>query len=441
MTSAGDSQTPSRQYQTYVIITLMIGYLFAFLDRTMIGLMVGPIQADLEISDTQMSLLMGLAFTMLYAIAAVPMGYLADRYSRVRIINFGAVIWCIMTAACGLSTTYWQLFVSRLFVGLGEATLQPSAISLISDYFKPEQRAKAFSIFNLGIAGGAGLSLVLGGQLISMLTASGGLRLGLPIIDSLGPWQTVFVILGLVGLVFVVLMSGIKEPARTGRISADSQWTLKQTLAFFQKNIKFYGSLCIAMTMLSILSFSALGWIPTFFIRVHGWSPAEAGLYYGVVSLIVSIFTMIFAGWWIDRRRSRGEADAAWRVLLLGSVIFLPGYVIAPLVGPTWLTLVLIGLGVFGASLASIAAPTILMSASPNEARGMAIALTYLIVNLFGSGFGPTAVALLTDYVFQDKNAIGWSISIVALVGYAGAVLASSFGLTHYRTMLKSMAE
>ena len=183
------SSAPSRRYQRYVIITLMIGYLFAFLDRTMIGLMVAPIQADLDISDTKMSLLMGLAFTILYSIAGVPMGLIADRWNRVRIIKYGAVIWCVMTAACGLSASYWQLFAARVFVGLGEATLMPSANSLISDYFKPHERGKAISVFNLGIAGGAGLSLILGGQLIAILTASGGIKLGLPIIDSLAPWQ------------------------------------------------------------------------------------------------------------------------------------------------------------------------------------------------------------------------------------------------------------
>ncbi len=435
------SSAPSKHYQSYVIITLMIGYLFAFLDRTMIGLMVAPIQADLDISDTKMSLLMGLAFTILYSIAGVPMGFIADRWNRVRIIKFGAVIWCVMTAACGFSASYWQLFAARVFVGLGEATLMPSANSLISDYFKPHQRAKAISIFNLGIAGGAGLSLILGGQLIAMLTASGGVSLGIPIIDDLAPWQIIFVFLGLSGLVFVAMMSGVKEPVRTGRVSTDAQWTVKQTMGFFRQNAKLYGALCMAMTMLSVVTFGALAWIPTFFIRTHGWTPADSGLYYGVASLIASIIGMIFSGWWIDRRRSQGEDDAAWRVFLLGLIVFIPFYVIAPLFSSPWVTIFFLGIGVFGASLATIASPTILMTASPNEARGTSVALIYLVINLFGSGLGPTAVAVLNDYVFQDKNAIGWSISIAALAGYIGAIAAAWFGLPYYRDRLKIIAE
>ena len=435
------SGTPSKQYQSYVIITLMIGYLFAFLDRTMIGLMVAPIQADLAISDTKMSLLMGLAFTILYALAGVPMGFIADRWNRVRIIKYGAVIWCVMTAACGLSVSYWQLFAARVFVGLGEATLMPSANSLIADYFKPHERGKAISIFNLGIAGGAGLSLILGGQLIAMLTASNGIKIGLLVIDSLAPWQIIFVFLGLSGLVFVIMMSGVKEPARTGRISLDAQWTLKQTLIFFRTNLRLYGAICLTMTMLSVVTFGALAWMPSFFVRVHGWSPADAGLYYGLASLIASIIGMIFSGWWIDRRRARGEDDAAWRVLLLGIAVFVPCYVAAPLFGSPWMTVVVLGIGVFGASMATIASPTILMTASPNEARGTAVALIYLIINLFGSGFGPIAVALLNDYVFQDQNAIAWSIAIAAFVGYVGAVAGAWFGLPHYRERLKLIAE
>lgn len=434
------SSTPSKPYQNYVIVTLMIGYLFAFLDRTMIGLMVAPIQADLDISDTKMSLLMGLAFTILYSIAGVPMGLIADRWNRVRIIKYGAVIWCVMTAACGLSASYWQLFFARVFVGLGEATLMPSANSLISDYFKPHERAKAISIFNLGIAGGAGLSLILGGQLIAMLTASGGVKLGLPIVDNLAPWQIIFVFLGLSGLVFVVMMSAVKEPARTGRMSVDAQWTISQTLAFFRQNVKFYAAICATMTMLSIVTFGALAWMPTFFIRVHGWTPADAGLYFGVASLTASVAGMIFSGWWIDHRRARGEDDAAWRVLLLGLIVFIPCYVVAPLFGTPWITIVILGIGVFGASMATIASPTILMTGTPNEARGTAVALIYLIINLLGSGFGPTIIAVLNDYVFQDKNAIGQSIAIASLFGYVGGVIAAYWGLAHYRQRLAAIA-
>jgi MFS family permease len=432
---------PTRQYQNYVIVTLMIGYLFAFLDRTMIGLMVAPIQADLGLSDTKMSLLMGLAFTVLYSIAGAPMGFLADRWNRVKIIRFGAVVWCLMTAACGFSTSYWQLFAARVFVGLGEATLMPSANSLISDYFKPHQRAKALSIFNLGIAGGAGLSLILGGQLIAMLTASGGITLGLPVIDDLAPWQLIFVFLGLSGLVFVVLMAGVREPLRTGRESAGAPWTIHQTLAFFRKNAALYGALCLTMTMLSLISFGTLAWMPSYFIRLHGWSPADAGLYFGLASLTASVTGMIVSGWWIDRSRARGAKDAAWRMLLLGLTVFVPCYVIGPLFTAPPLTIGVLAIGVFGASLATIASPTILMTATPNEARGTAIALIALVTNLLGSGFGPTAVALLNDYVFQDPKAIGWSISITALIGYLGATAAAWFGLAHYRRRLGAIAE
>lgn len=435
------SNAPSKPYQNYVIITLMIGYLFAFLDRTMIGLMVAPIQADLDISDTKMSLLMGLAFTILYSIAGVPMGLMADRWNRVRIIKYGAVIWCIMTAACGLSASYWQLFFARIFVGLGEATLMPSANSLISDYFKPHERAKAISIFNLGIAGGAGLSLILGGQLIAMLTASGGIKIGLPIIDSLAPWQIIFVFLGLSGLLFVAMMSGVNEPARTGRISTHAQWTIMQTLAYFRQNMQFYAAICATMTMLSIVTFGALAWIPTFFVRVHGWTPADAGLYFGVASLMSSVAGMLFSGWWIDRRRARGEDDAAWRVLLLGVAAFIPCYVIAPLLGTPTMTTIVLGIGVFGASMATIASPTIMMTGTPNEARGTAVALIYLIINLLGSGFGPTIIAVLNDYVFQDKDAIGMSIAIASLFGYIGGVIAACWGLRHYQKRLATIAE
>jgi MFS family permease len=431
----------SKQYQKYVIITLMIGYLFAHLDRTMIGLMVAPIQADLDISDTKMSLLMGLAFTILYSVAGVPMGYLADRWNRTRLIKCGAVIWCIMTAACGLSATYVQLFIARAFVGLGEATLMPSANSLISDYFKSHQRAKALSVYNLGIAGGSGLSLILGAWLIASLTASGGIKWGLPIVDKLAPWQIIFVFLGLSGFVFVAMMAAVKEPMRTGRDTNDAQWTAQQTLSYFRQNAKFYASLCFTMTMLSMVPYGALMWMPTFLNRIYGWSPAEAGFSFGVASLVSSVVGMIFGGWWIDRRRAGGEVDAAWRALIFGITVFVPCYVIAPLMPAAWMTIGVLVFGVFGASIATIASPTILMTGTPNEARGTAVALLGLITSIFGSGFGPTIIALLNDYVFQDPKAIGWSISIAAAIGYVGAVTGALLGLRHYGERLKAITE
>lgn len=432
------SAEKSGNYRWYVVSTLMIGYLFAFLDRTMIGLMVEPIQSDLQISDTQMSLLMGIAFTLLYSIAGIPIGYLADRFNRVRIIKVGAVIWCVMTAACGLSTSFLQLFFARMLVGLGEASLLPSANSLISDYFEPEKAGKAISVFNLGMASGAGLSLILGGQLISWISESNDFSL--PFLNHLAPWQIVFVLLGISGLIFLLLMSFVKEPPRTGRVSEGERWSLDQTAKFFIQNIRLYGSLCFCLSMVTVVSFAVLSWIPTYFIRIHGWSPAEAGYSYGLAALGASFIGMGVSGWWIDHWRSKGRADAAWRVLIIGVVVCLPGYIGGTLFVSTSINLVFLMFGVFGGSLAAIAVPNILMTASPNEARGMSVAMLYLLVNLFGAAIGPTSVALLNDYVFQNKDAIGWSIAIVALVGYVAAAAAALLGAPHYRRRLDVIA-
>lgn len=425
----------SGQYQWYVVTTLMVGYLFAFLDRTMIGLMVQPIQADLQISDTQMSLLMGLAFTLLYTIAGLPSGYLADRFNRVRLIKFGAIIWCAMTAACGLSTSFWQLFAARVMVGLGEATLTPSANSLIGDYFKPEKAGKAVSVFNLGMASGVGLSLILGGQLINWITNNNSFEW--PLINDFAPWQIVFILLGLSGGIFLIMLSFVKEPPRTGRASDTEMWTLRQTGSYFAGHIKFYGALCVCMSAVSILSFAALSWIPTYFIRIHGWTPAEAGLSFGMASLGSSIIGIVLCGWWIDFRRGRGEVDAAWRVMMIGILVLMPGYFIATLFDNPTITLICLVVGVFGASLAAIASPTIIITASPNEARGTSIAIVGLAVNIFGASVGPTAVALLNDYYFEDPNAIGWSIAIVSLAGYCIAVGAAFYGAAHYRNRVQ----
>lgn len=422
-------------YRWYVVVTLMVGYFFSFLDRTMIGLMVEPIQADLLINDTQMSLLMGLAFVLLYSIAGIPLGFLADRINRVRLISIGAVIWCCMTAVCGLANSYWQLFLARIAIGLGEATLAPAANSLIGDYFKSSEVGKALSIFNLGLAAGAGLSLVLGGQAITYVASLG--EISLPLIGSREPWQVVFISFGLGGLIFLLMLFFVREPDRSGRATKDKPFNVEQIVTFFGLHRKLYVCLFFSQAALTVITFAALSWMPSFFIRIHGWTAAEAGMSYGATSLTAAVLGMIASGFLMDKLQKKGKIDSAWWVMTLGVAVFLPALVIAPLFDSAHLTLALVMIGIFGAALSAIAAPTAALLASPNEVRGMAAAIYYLVINLFGAAIGPTAVALLNDYVFFDKAAVGKSIAIVGFLSWVVAVGLLYYGASAFRDRLR----
>ena len=199
-------------YHWYVVGVLTFAYLVSFLDRQILALMVEPIQQDLMLSDTQMSLLMGLAFSLFYVFMAVPLGRLADHTVRRNIIVGGVTLWSIMTSACGLAGSYWHLFLARMWVGVGEASLTPSATSMIADYFPPGARGKALATYNAGVSLGTGFAMVFGGMVITYVSTSQ--RHSLPIIGSVAPWQYVFFLVALPGLAVVLLMLTVREPRR-----------------------------------------------------------------------------------------------------------------------------------------------------------------------------------------------------------------------------------
>lgn len=424
-------------YRWYVVTTLMVGYFFAFLDRAMIGLMVAPIQADLNINDTQMSLLMGIAFALLYSVAGLPLGFLADRVNRVRLLSAGAVVWCAMSAACGLATTFWQLFFARVAVGLGEATLTPAAISLIGDYFKPGEMGRALTVYHLGLAAGAAFALILGGHTIAYIASLGAINL--PLIGGLKPWQAVFMLFGVAGFLFVFMLLFVREPERTGRTATNQSFTPRQTTDYLRVHARLYVGLFFAPAFAAIIGFAVLSWMPTFFMRTHDWSVADAGLRYGLTSLTATVLGMVASGWLVDRWTKQGQHDAAWRVMSLGYGALLPAMCLAPLVGAAWLTLLLMLIGIFGAALAAIAAPSAMLAASPNEARGSLIAVYSLISNLFGAAVGPTAVAVLTDYVFMDQGAVGYSIAMVGVISWLGANAFARYGAPSYRARVRQL--
>ncbi len=216
-----DPPYPSAKYSWYVVTVLMLAYVFAFLDRQIIALLVDPIKRDIGVTDFQMSLLLGPAFAFFYVTLGIPVGRLADRRSRRTIIGIGIAIWSVMTAACGLAKTFTHLFLARIGVGVGEATLQPCATSVISDYFPREKRGRAISVYSMVLGIGAGLAFVLGGQVVAAVID--GPSIALPLIGEIYNWQIVFLIVGLPGLLVAGLMFTVKEPHRRDRITIDGQ--------------------------------------------------------------------------------------------------------------------------------------------------------------------------------------------------------------------------
>ena len=426
---------PPPAYSWYVVAVLTVAYVFSFIDRQILQLLVVPIRRDLQISDTQMSLLMGFSFAVFYTFFGIPMGRLADTRTRRNVIAAGILFWSLMTASAGFARNFIQLLLVRVGVGAGEATLSPSAYSLISDCFPPERRATAISVYSMGVYLGGGIATLLGGLVVKFSVASD--RLVLPLFGAIRPWQFVFVVVGLSGALFAPVLFTVREPIRRGvrdRLRpASALGDLKGILAYIRANRATFLSHNLGFSILSLSGYGSGAWLATLFIRRHGWTAPQAGALIGGVGIVFGVAGLIVGGRLADYLKSRGVKDANMRVGLysaLGGFPFAAIYCLSPRAD---LAAVMLAPSIFLAGLPIGPAIAALQEIVPNEMRGQASAIFLFANNLIGLGMGPTAVALLTDYVFHNDNSL--HLSILAVVGFAhifGALLLWK-GLRPYR--------
>ncbi|MGH8142510.1 MAG: MFS transporter [Steroidobacteraceae bacterium] len=426
----------SPAYRWYVLIILTTAYTVSFIDRQVLALLIAPIRRDFHISDTQVSLLIGLAFAIFYILLGIPIGWIADRRSRRGTIAAGISIWCFMAAACGITRSYMQLFYARVGVGVGEAALSPSALSLISDYFSKETRGRAISVYTMGIALGSGLAMIIGGQLVTVAEA---VRLvHLPVIGEIFGWQRVFLVIGLPGLLLAALMGTVREPPRKEALPGTSAGTaarlpLRQVVVFFGSNWRLYGSHFLGLSVAATLTYGFLAWIPTMFVRTWGWSIARVGVAYGVVMILSGVLTVFVVSWLARRLHARGRSDAYMRSALYCTLFGVVGAVltpIAPIPLVALLMLVPMTVGMLAATSAGLAG---LMVVTPNQMRAQASALYYLVVNLIGLTAGPTGIALFTDHVFHNDALLRYSILSVSIIVGVLALLVLTYNLGQYR--------
>lgn len=413
----------------FTVVILLLAYVLSFIDRQILNLLVGPIRADLGISDTQMSLLMGLSFAIFYTVAGIPLGRVADSRSRRGLIAWGIFFWSLMTAACGLAKTYWHFVLFRIGVGAGEAALSPAAYSLMADSFPPEKRATAISVYSMGIYLGAGMAFLLGGIVITWANAKGDVTL--PVLGVIRPWQLIFLVLGVVGALFSLVLLAIREPTRKG-VGAGVAVPLKDVGAYLLKIRKAVICHNFGFACLSFASYGASAWIPTFFIRTHGLTAGEVGIYYGSLVMVAGSLGIVFGGRLSDYLARKGHQDANMRVGLLSAVLTLMCNVVF-LVDNMTLLWVIMFFNVFTVAMPFGVAPAAIQEVMPNSMRGQASAIYLFVITLIGLGIGPTAVALVTDYVFQDDMAVRYSIFWVASVITIGAVVLLWLGIKPYR--------
>jgi len=285
----GSDPFPRAGYAWYVVGVLTLANASAFVDRQVLGLLVAPIRRDLGITDTQMGVLYGLAFALFYTLLGIPLGRLADRGSRRAIVAMGIAAWSVMTVLCGVARTYEQLLLARFGVAIGEAALAAPALSLIADYFAPSRRATALSVYSLGIYLGAGLANLAGAAVLARL--DGHAVLQWPIVGTIRPWQSVFVIVGLPGLIVAMLMATVREPRRreTGQPNDALAFSVIEVLRHLRGNRAAFLCHNLGYALFAMVNFATAAWLPTHLIRTYGWSAAQAGLTLGTLTVTVGV--------------------------------------------------------------------------------------------------------------------------------------------------------
>ncbi|MCC5794134.1 MAG: MFS transporter [Chromatiales bacterium] len=470
----------------WTLAILVVAFVFSFIHRIVIGLLVDPIKADLNLTDTQMGLLLGLAFAVFYALLGLPIGRWSDRYSRRTIIGVAILIWSVSTALCGLVRSYFELFAARVGTALGMAALSPAAYSMIADLFPRDRLGRALGIYQSGAFFGAGLAFLLGAVVIGFVARAG--EVSLPLVGVLEPWRLVFIIVGLPGCLVALLMLTVREPERRGagalagesagwaqwREWADGHqrglwllllalvllnvavfvlaglvgllialsieffallalWSLRDSLPFASANRRLYITHFAGFSLLAVPISTLANWAPSWFIRVLGYTPAETGWLLGLLLLVLSPLGILAGGWLTDLLGRRGMRDAPMRIgIAVAILLVLPSLFGTTLTSPGP-ALVAFGLLVFCGSLTIAVAPAALQLVTPGRMRAQMSALWMLVLNIVTAAVGPTLVGLVTDRVFGDPLAVGQSMALVNVVCMPFAALLLWLGLRQFR--------
>ena len=430
---------PRPRYAWYVVGVLMVAYVFSFIDRQILSLLVGPIRRDLGISDTGMSVLMGFSFALFYTAFGLPLGRIADSRSRRGLIGFGMAFWSLLTAACGLAQRYWQLLLLRIGVGIGEASLSPAAYSLIMDYFPPGRRSLAISVYSMSIYLGAGLALLLGGVVIQVTSLAPTIRV--PLLGAIRGWQAVMLAVGLPGVFAALLLLTVREPPRGGIAGRAGAPPVRVVTAYLRANVRTFTAHNLGFALLSLAGYGASAWVPTLYIRRFGWTAAEAGIRYGLLVTLCGTLGTLVGGWLADRWRRRGLVDANLRVGIVAALGMMPLGLAYTLSSRVWLSFGFLAGAQFLAGMPWGVAAAAIQETVPASMRGQASALYLFVINIIGLGIGPTAVALATDQLFRNEQLVHYSLALVTVTAQVGALILLGLGLGPFRhTMARIQA-
>jgi predicted MFS family arabinose efflux permease len=380
--SSNDDRIDTPRYRLLVLAMLVLVYTFNFIDRQIVGILAVPIKADLGLTDTQLGLMGGLAFALFYTALGIPIAMLADRRNRTTIMTIALLLWSAMTAVCGFAQNFWQLFLSRLGVGVGEAGGVAPAYSLVSDYFPPHQRARALGAYSFGVPIGSALGIFFGGFIAHHVD-----------------WRTAFIVVGIAGIVVAPFFKLLVKEPRRGRYDAkpasDRPASFGEVMRVLASKPAFWG-ISFGAAASSMMGYGLFFWLPSFFVRSHGMTLLDASVYFGAILLFGGIAGIWLGGWMADRfgaARKRLFAIIPGLAFLL-TVPFYVGAVMSPSLALAFVLFMAptaLGLMWLGPVLSAI------QHVVPSQMRATASAIFLFVNNLIGLGLGSVALGALSD--------------------------------------------
>lgn len=409
---------PAGQWRLVAVLTVVV--MLSAVDRQALSLLVDPIRADLNLTDGQMGLLIGAAMAVTGLLVGPPAGLLADRICRRCMVGATAVLWSVLTAACGLSSSFGQLLATRAGVGLFEGVAAPATASMLRDALSPERRGRGFAFFAMAPMIGTGLAMLAGGAILAAVKA---LDLqGLPVVGALKPWQMVFVLFGLIGLPAAALVLTLAEPRRAGHEAAVGGASLKEAWTHLNAHARLYWPLMAFATLHGMLSLSFAAWAPALLGRTWGLDPAQIGLTFGVMMLLLAPVGLVVAGEVIDRLARLGRPDPAG-VGIVATVIIAAAATTMPIAPSPALFWTLLAVLLLASGTAVPVASTIMAAITPSRAMGKMAALQGLISGFLSATLAPSLPPALAAGLFHGaRRSLGDALSLAVFV-YGGLAL------------------
>lgn len=415
-----------------MLALLLIGSLVAFVDRQVVAIVVGPMSRDLGIGDAQIGWLYGI-FALFYAIAGVPIAWLADRYSRKWLIAIGVFLWSLMTIACGVTRNFWEILLARVGVGVGEASITPATVSMVGDLFPREQIPLALSIYQTGAIIGSGLAFVIGGVVLGIVEQAEPLVL--PIVGALQPWQQTFVYVGLPGFVLAVVILMLREPARRhlptnpatpipdSNKSGGAPRGFAELRTFYRRHWQTLTLHHLGFLSLALMGYAFVFWTVTYFVRVHGLGAADASQTFGWIFLVAGPMGPILAALLAQRLSKAGRADANIIAGMVGGLLALP-VIVAIQFAPSALVAFILYVPAmmlvnspFG--IANAALPLI----APAQLRAQ-VAAVNMLVGAVGMMLGPPLAGYFNEQVFPGPGGVRYSLlTLTCIFGFLGVGL------------------